>query len=93
VIVTKGEVREVAIEVINEHKDQFIIETANYEIINLLSSFQGLPTAVIETGVATIEGHTISTLFSASQFGNYNVIFTYRIGPEILIAKVYVEVK
>lgn len=81
----QGEVRQVGIEVINQTGESFIIETADYAI-------EKRDGTTIESGIATIDGHKILTLFSAQEIGQYYVFFTYRIGAEILKAKVYVEV-
>lgn len=80
-----GEVRQVGIEVIGENQD-FTIETADYEILTKDNT-------VVESGSATIDVHKILTLFSANEIGRFCVEFTYRIGPEILKAKIYLEVR
>lgn len=82
---SKGEVRQVGIEVINQLGQDFIIETADYEILKSNGDS-------IEKGTATIDGHRILTLFSANDTGNFYCIFTYRIASEILKAKVYIQV-
>ena len=85
-IINQGEVRQVGIEVISKVKQNFIIEASDYKILKIDGT-------VVETGESTIDGYKILTLFSAQEQGIYNIEFTYRIGPEILKAKLYVEVK
>lgn len=81
----KGEVRKVGIEVISQLNEDFIIETADFVIMKLTGE-------ILEQGIPTIEEHKISTLFSANEVGKFYCEFTYRIGPEILKAKIYMEV-
>lgn len=85
-LLQKGEVRIVGIEVISQVQQDFIIEGAEFAI----TQKEGV---VIEKGVATVDGHKIFTLFSANETGRYLCEFTYRIGPEVLKAKVIVEVR
>jgi hypothetical protein len=84
--INKGEVRQIGIEVISQVKQDFIIENAEYRIISRDGT-------LVEKGVASVEGHKILTLISGSSAGVFYCEFTYRIGPEILKAKVLVEVK
>ncbi len=84
-IINKGEVRQVGIEVISQVKQDFIIETADYKILKVDGT-------EIEKGNAVIQGKKVLTLFSANDVGKHYCEFTYRIGPEILKAKIYVEV-
>jgi hypothetical protein len=84
--INKGEVRQVGIEVISQVKQDFIIENADYRIIKRDGT-------LIEQGTATVEGHKILTLFSGQSEGVFYCEFTYRIGAEILKAKVLMEVK
>lgn len=79
-----GEVREIGIEVTNSNGQDFIIEAAEYEI------HKGKE--ILENGHATIDGHKILTLFSATDVGKYYCKFTYHIGPEILKAIIIMEV-
>jgi len=81
----QGEVREVGIEVINLLGQEFIIVAADYQIVREDGT-------VIETGQPAINGHKLIMLFTANQQGKFYVIFKYHIGPEILKAKIYVEV-
>lgn len=81
----QGEVRQVGIEVISNKAQTFIIDNADYMIDNLNGQ--------IDSGGATIDGHKILTLFSATTPGSHSILFTYRIGAEIFKAKIYVEVK
>lgn len=83
-VLQQGEVREVGIEVINQLGQDFSIDAAEYKII---SNDQEA-----ESGFPTIVGHKIITLFNAAKTGEYNIIFKYHIGPEILKAKIFVEV-
>lgn len=87
ITLAQGEVREIGIEVLSQVEQDFTIETADFEIVSTNDNTQ------IENGTATIDDKKILTMFSATNIGSYNCIFTYRIGPEILKAKVYVEVK
>ena len=82
----KGEVREVGIEVFNELGQDFEIETAEYEVVDTQER-------TIDKGYADIKGHRILALFSAQERGRFYMVFTYRIGPEILKAKIFLEVK
>jgi hypothetical protein len=82
----KGEVRKIGIEVISQLNQDFVIETADFIITKITGE-------VLEQGIPTIEGHKIITLLSATEIGKYCCEFTYRIGPEILKAKVYAEVR
>ena len=82
----QGEVREVGIEVFNELGQDFLIEAADYEIADSKGN-------QIDTGYADVKEHKILTLFSAQTVGKYYVVLTYRIGPEILKAKIFVEVR
>jgi hypothetical protein len=84
-LLQKGEVRIVGIEVISQVQQDFIIEGAEFAITQ--------DGEVIEKGEATVDGHKIFTLFSANETGRYLCEFTYRIGPEVLKAKVIVEVR
>ncbi len=80
-----GEVRNVGIEVVSKVHQDFVIENAEYSIIK--------PTGeIIETGIATIDDKKIVTLFAANNRGNYYCEFTYRIGSEILKAKISIIV-
>lgn len=84
---TKGEVRQVGIEITNQVVGQnFVIDNADYEITDVNG-------VVLETGYATIDGHKIVTLFSARDIGVFFCIFTYRIASEILKAKVQIKVR
>lgn len=82
----KGEVRQVGIEVLSQLNQDFVIDAADFSIIKGSEE-------TVETGTPTIDGHKIVTLFSAQQSGSYYVEFTYHIGPEIMKAKVYLEVR
>lgn len=84
-IFNKGEVRKVGIEVISQVNDSFAIDAADFTI----HMDDGTE---IETGSATIDGHKILALFSANEIGKYVCEFSYHIGPEILKAKINVEV-
>ncbi len=80
-----GEIRQVGIEVINQLQDDFVIDVAEYKVIDQNG-------AELEQGYPTIEGHKLITLFNANEIGRYYVVFKYHVGPEILKAKIYVEV-
>lgn len=83
--IKKGEVRKIGIEIISQLDQDFVIETADFSIIKASGE-------IIEQGIPSIDNHKIITLFSAAEVGKYNCEFTYRIGPEIMKAKIYVEV-
>lgn len=85
-LINQGEVRQIGIEVISRVREDFEIETAEYEIKKPDDD------TIIQAGVATIEGNKILTLFSASHTGTFYCTLTYRIGPEILKAKLRLEV-
>lgn len=84
-ILQQGEVREVGIEVISQLGQDFVIDVAEYKIINKDKE-------VLEEGFPTIDRHKILLLFNATEKGEFSVIFKYHIGPEILKAKICVEV-
>ena len=83
--IIKGEVRKIGIEVVSQLSQEFKIDSADFSIMKISGE-------AVENGMATIEEHKILTLFSAQEIGKYYCEFTYRIGPEILKAKIYVEV-
>lgn len=84
-VIQQGEIRQVGIEVINQLGQDFEIEAAEYEIV------KGDGTRV-EYGFPMIEDKKILTLFNGANKGRFYVIFKYHIGPEILKAKILVEV-
>lgn len=84
-LLKQGEVRQIGIEVINQLNQDFIIDAADFNVLD--SNEQ-----ILESGVPAIDGHKILTLFSAQKVGKYYVQFKYHIGPEIMISKVYIEV-
>lgn len=81
----QGEIRKVAIEIISKIEQNFVIESAEY----IIKKQDG---QIVETGIATIEDHKILTLFSATEKGCFFCEFTYRIGPEVLKAKLSIIV-
>ena len=80
-----GEIREVGIEVISRLNQEFVIDAAEYQIIKKDGT-------EVEKSIPTINGHKLLILFNATEKGLFYVIFKYHIGPEILKAKVLVEV-
>ena len=80
-----GEVRKIGIEVKSQLDQDFLIETADFNISKITGE-------LVEQGTPTIDNHKIIALFSAAECGNFYCEFTYRIGPEILKARIYVEV-
>lgn len=84
--VRKGEVRRIGIEVVSQLNQDFEIEAADFVIFKSNGE-------IVERGIPTIEEYKIMTLFSAQDKGQHHCEFTYRIGPEILKAKIYVEVR
>lgn len=84
-IFMEGEIRQIGIEVSNVAGENFVIEAAEYEIVDTNGN-------QIERGYPTIDGHKLLTLFNANEKGSFNVYFKYHIGPEVLKAKVFVEV-
>lgn len=81
----EGEVRMIGIEIENTLDNNFVIETADYTITDKNKN-------IIEQGFPTIEDHRIVVLFSGTEKGVYQVTFKYHIGPEILKARILVEV-
>lgn len=81
----EGEVRMIGIEIENTLDNNFVIETADYVITDKNKN-------IIEQGFPTIDGRRIVILFSGTNKGVYNVNFKYHIGPEILKARILVEV-
>ena len=82
----QGEVRQIGIEVISQLNQDFIIDAADFSILDNTRQ-------TIENGIPTIEGHKIIMLFSGQKAGRYNILFTYHVGPEIMKAKIYIEVR
>lgn len=80
-----GEKRELGIEVINLLGQDFVIDAAEYTIENTNGE-------IIEQGFPTINNKQLLVLFNATAKGRFYVIFKYHIGPEILKAKMLVEV-
>jgi hypothetical protein len=80
-----GEVRQIGISVVSQADTAFVISYADYAV-------QDSKDAIVEQGSATIEGHKVVMLFSATTNGSYTCEFTYRIGAEILKAKINVSV-
>lgn len=88
-ILEKGEVRQVGIEVINCLTEDFVIEAADYTIIKEINNNQSIE---VETGIPIIDKHKILVIFDASEKGTFYVWLKYHIGPEIYKAKILVEV-
>ncbi|NLZ46408.1 MAG: hypothetical protein GX896_06910 [Clostridiales bacterium] len=87
-ILKKGEVRQVGIEVINCLTEDFVIEAADYTIIKEINN----QSIEVETGIPIIDKHKILVMFDASEKGTFYVWLKYHIGPEIYKAKILVEV-
>ena len=85
-VIFDGEVRQIGIEVISNTGQEFVIDAAEYSV-------EDSDGTEIENGLPAIDGHKITMLFTASGTGVFFVIFKYHIGPEILIAKIDVEVR
>jgi hypothetical protein len=85
VIIRKGEVRQIGIEVLSQVKQDFVITSADYKITDINGN-------EVENGSAMVDNKRISTLFSGLNIGAFYCDFIYRIGPEILKARIYVEV-
>lgn len=81
----EGEVRMIGIEIESTRDSNFVIEAADYVIIDKDKN-------IIEEGIPTIEGHRMVVLFSGTDKGIYQIAFKYHIGPEILKARILVEV-
>lgn len=81
----QGEIRRVGIKVSSRVNENFTIEAAEYKVLSTNQE-------VLDNGFPSIEGHKITTLFNAIDKGVFYVLFKYHIGPEILKAKVVVEV-
>lgn len=80
-----GEIRQVGIEVYNLANQDFVISQADYTI-------KDAQRREIEKGFPTIDGHKIFALFKAEKTGKYEMEFSYLIDPEVLKAKVMIEV-
>jgi hypothetical protein len=95
VMMQKGEVRNVGIEVTSPTSDAFTIDTADYKVYNINDKERTTPVqeGTIPQGSIQIQGRKILVLFSASVRGSYVVEITYRISPEILKADVMVVVR
>lgn len=85
-IIFQGEIRLIGIEVTSKTTQDFVIEAAEYSITDSSN-------VEIDSGFPDIDGHKISALFNATNKGGFYVIFKYHIGPEILKARVSVEVR
>lgn len=84
-VFNKGEIRRVGIEVFNNIKQDFIIDTADYELFNERGD-------LLDSGLLTINGHVLTTLFFANESGKYRFSFRYTIGVERLIDNIYIQV-
>jgi hypothetical protein len=80
-----GEVKQIGIAVVSQSSTAFVISSADHVVYDSKDE-------VVEQGSSTIEGHKIVMLFSATSNGNFICEFTYRIGAEILKAKINVSV-
>lgn len=81
----EGEVRMIGIEIESTLDSNFVIEAADYVVTDKNKN-------IIDEGFPTIEGHRMFVLFSGTSKGIYQISFKYHIGPEILKARVLVEV-
>lgn len=86
-VIQKGEIRQIGIEVVNTLGQDFTIETAEYEIIEVNEETS------IETGFPTIQNKKIFMLFSGETVGSFYLVFKYHIGAEIIKAKLNVKVE
>lgn len=84
-ILEKGEIRTIGIEVISKKGNPFVIDTAECEVL--------LKDETVEKNLCTIDGHKILTLFHAEQEGRYKLMFIYTIAEEKLIDIVTIEVE
>lgn len=80
-----GEIREIGIEVINKLSEDFNIDAAEYQITKKDGT-------EVCHGFPTVNVHKIITLFEAVEKGLFYITFKYHIGPEILKARISVEV-
>lgn len=80
-----GETRYVGIEVINKLGQFFEIEAAEYKIYDRQNN-------ELSRGIPVVQEKQIFTLFNASEKGLYYLDFKYHIGPEVLKARILVEV-
>lgn len=81
----EGEIRKVGLEVFNNLKQDFVIDTAEFELFD----DHGVS---LDKGLLTINGHEIMTLFHAVKKGKYLMVFRYTIGVEKLIDKISIQV-
>lgn len=82
-----GETREIGIEVIHARNEPFAIQRATYTFAKADGE------VIIKDAGATIDEHRILALVTAPAKGSYELVFTYYIGQEVLIARVPVEVR
>lgn len=86
VFLRQGEIREIGIEVYSKANQTFSIDAADYTVLQADGQ-------QMDSGIPTIDGYRILTLFSAGAAGKYTVTFTYTIGAQKFMADVLVEVR
>lgn len=103
ITLTKGEVRQIGIEVSSTSMQNFVIDSADAKLkhldgsdvlkeIDVTYSDGVVKKSVVDTLTAVIDGHKIKTLFSAQEIGQFYILILYRIGPEIMRKKIIIEV-
>jgi hypothetical protein len=81
-----GEVQMVEVKAASNAGDSFVIDAADYKVVNL--DIVG----TINNGAATVTNDIVGTLFSATKKGNYTMEFTIHIGAQIFKPIVYITV-
>jgi hypothetical protein len=84
-VIYQGETRNLGITITNSVNSTFTIESADFAVSNSEN-------VVINSGTATIDGHNVYALFNGTTVGEYTLVFIYKVGVEIMKAKLNVEV-
>ena len=80
-----GETKFVELEIISRDNADFLIPSATWELESMGE--------VIEQGTAIVDGHNISVLLTAPEsVGQYELTVWYSIPPEVIAAKVIINV-
>ena len=80
-----GEKRRIWLEVSSHEGDAFVIRNAAYSLERYRE--------VIDTGECVIDEHNIAAMVQPPERGEYNLIFSFEIGGEIMKEKVVVVVE
>lgn len=85
-VLYKGEIRDVTVEVTETSGQEFTIDECKYQIVNSKGD------SVLKDN-ASINGNLIGMLFNADTLGKFKIIFYIRIGQEIRMFSQVVEVQ